>query len=165
MSARSATQLQQGLTRLMELEIGGIAGLDHLALLRDAGKEMSGPAASMMRPGTYEPGPKRVVTLARCYVRAFGFDDDCSHASLLMCIEQVGEICPASVGPHLLEAPFECSSDERLYLAMRAIPDHNGDVSVFSVGCRRNGGRDLDSRYADAITPWDPDDEVVIVLK
>lgn len=86
-------------------------------------------------------GKKQKVDLACVTVSELGFTKAPTTVELFKRISEVGEICPAEVGPALRLAYIDQPKGEWLYIAMEPIPDSVGSPRVF--GVRRYGGGGL----------------------
>ena len=105
------------------------------------------------------------IHLARVKVKDLGFKEEPTITELFARIREVGDLCPAEVGPHLRIADKDQPKSTWYWVAMDPVTASGGDPDVFSV--RRSGGgrRWLDAGGADPGRHWDLEDEVVFCLR
>ncbi|MBI4120113.1 MAG: hypothetical protein HY454_01475 [Parcubacteria group bacterium] len=146
------------------LTIGGVSKDELVRRLGD-GFYLSNWAKDIMSKPEFVTAPEpHEVSLARVKVRGFGFNETPTTTKLFDRIKEVGDLCPAEVGPHLRLVDKDQPKRTWYWVAMEPITDSDGDPNIFDV-LRDDGGRRwLNARYARPGRRWDLEDEIVFCL-
>lgn len=135
---------------------------DYLKELKKAGINVSSYATDML---TKLPKQKKeLVTLVKMTVRELGFDSYSTTKELFTRIKDIGELCPAEVGPALRLVYQDQPENEWLRIAMEPITDSGGNPRVFDLG-RDGDGLWLSSSWAYPGREWNPDCKFVFRLR
>lgn len=134
-----------------KLTIGGVASKRLEEQLKDGGFYVSERAGDIMTRLAALAEPLE-LDLGRATVREMGFASPPTTRELFGRIREVGDLCPAEVGPHLRLADKDQPSGEWYWVAMVPIAGSYGHPRVFSV--ERDGGG-LRRLYAPCVSPGD----------
>jgi len=98
------------------------------------------------------------VELVNVSVEELGFKGSACYADICKRALELGlDLCPAEVGPQLRLQWKDQPKGTYVVVAMNAITDSDGFLSVFSVECDGGGDRYLRARSGDAGRVWDAD--------
>lgn len=152
------------LIREMTLQIGGVTKDELVRRLTDGGnyvsnwaRDLAGRITTLLKP--------RKIKLGWITVRDLGFTEMPTTPELLARIKEVGDLCPAEVGPHLRLADADQPRGTWYWVAMEPITDSGGYPGVFFVERNVVGERWL---FADCAKPdgrWDLGNVVVFLLR
>jgi hypothetical protein len=147
------------------LQIGGITGDKLLEKLPTAGHRISDPARDIMGKLTFTTLKKRTtLKLVRVRVKDLGFTAEPTTMELLKHIREVGELCPAEVGPHLRLGYTDQPMNEWNWIAMEPIIASSGNPHVFCVG-RSSSGSWLGTHWVSPGDRWYLENHVVFVAR
>lgn len=147
------------------LTIGGVAK-DGLLLRLADGFFVSNWARDIMSKPEFTTLPESVeVQLTRAKVRDLGFKKAPTTSELFARIKEVGDLCPAEVGPHIRLALNDQLNGDWFSVAMEPITDSDGGRGVFSVERYDDGEQWLGAYYARPGYRWDLGSEVVFCLR
>lgn len=155
------------LIRQMPLVIGGVSANGLADQLGAGGNEVSARARDIMPQPAFTTLPKPTTTLDLVWitVRDLGFDEEPTTEELFHRIKEVGDLCPAEVGPHLRLADKDQQCGSWYWVAMDPITDSDGNSNVWRVGRNVDGARWLDASYAHPRGRWGLDFVIVFVLR
>lgn len=149
----------------MEAEIGGVPKGQLASTLESEGFFVSDWAKNVMKQETFTVLPgKKLLKLARCPVHALGFTEKPTTTQLQHRILEVGELCPAELGPHVRRQLKNQPKGDIFWLVMEQIVDSDGLADVFRVRRGADGEQWLSADCAFPVDQWDLDREVVFVL-
>lgn len=154
------------LIKQVTVTIGGVSKGSLLKRLTDGGYSVSDWARDIIGKPAFTTLPKPIeIELGWITVRDLGFTKEPTTDELFTRIKEVGDLCPAEVGPHLRLVDSDQQRGTWYWVAMETITDSHGDPLVFSV--RRSGGgeRWLDAYYANPHVPWYLGSAIVLVLR
>lgn len=153
------------LIRQETLRIGRFSKDELLKLLEEAGFYVSDWAKSIMERIKFLKRPKD-VELGWIRVRdLFGDENTHTTTELVSRIKEIGDLCPAEVGPHLRRHDKDQPKGEWYYVIHEPIPGVGGYPRVFLVGLSLRGDRSLDGAPAHAGCLWGPEFVVVFCLR
>lgn len=148
------------------ISIGGMPEEALLKALEKDGHEVSSWARDMMsKPGFTVAKERESINLARAKVSELGFTEMPTTRELWKRIREIGELCPAEVGPQLRRQYEDQPKGEVLWVAMEQIADSDGYLSVFLVGRYDGGGRWLYGSYAHPDYRWYLEGGIVFSLR
>lgn len=137
------------------ITIGGMSEAELLKAVEKDEDEVSSWARDMMsKPGFTVVKKERSINLARATVGELGFTEMPTTRELWKRIREVGELCPAEVGPQLRRQYKDQPEGEVLWMAMEQITGSVGSPYVFGVGRRAGGRRWLYGHYAHPDDRW-----------
>ena len=132
----------------MNIEVGGIEGVDHIRRLEDKGVNIDLTAREVMCNRHYRPGPKRIIRLGRCQVRDFGFTKPPTTSELVAIMEFFESICPCETTPHLEEVLLRHDERETCVTpVIRPLPDRH-DTSQMLVPANTRNKHRIKTRHA-----------------
>ncbi len=138
------------------ISIGGMPEEALLKALEKDGNEVTNWARDMMSQPEFTVAKEREsINLARARVSELGFTEMPTTRELWKRIREIGELCPAEVGPQLRHQYQDQPKGEVLWVAMEQITGSDGGPSVFGVERHGGGGRWLSAGCADPGSRWD----------
>lgn len=153
------------LIRQITLTIGGVSEDALAKQLKDGGHSVSDWARDIMGKPTFTTLPEPTeIELGWVTVRDLGFTKEPTTEELFTRIKEVGELCPAEVGPHLRLADKDQQRGTWYWVAMEPISDSGGSPDVFDVRRGGGGGRWLCALFASPDGRWNLGGTVVFRL-
>lgn len=147
------------------LTIGGVPADKLLEQLENAGCEVSSWVKDIMGKSQFTTLPKPThIQLAKAKVKDLGFKEEPTTTELFTRIKEVGDLCPAKVGPHLRLAGQDQPKGTIYWVAMKPITGSDGYPFVFSVRRFVDGRRWLDTYCASPDARWSLELEIVFCL-
>ncbi|MBI4119069.1 MAG: hypothetical protein HY452_02295, partial [Parcubacteria group bacterium] len=147
------------------LTIGGVSRDELMARLGN-GFFVSDWAKDIMSKPEFTTLPESTeIQLARATVKDLGFAEPPTTTELFARIKEVGDLCPAEVGPHLRLTDTDQPNSSRYWVAMEPITGSGGSPSVFHVRRRGDGVRWLAAICAGPGYRWDLGNAVVFRLR
>ncbi len=137
------------------IALGGMSEAELLKAIEEDGDEASSWARDIMsKPGFTVAKERRSINLARAKVSELGFTKMPTTLKLWKRIREIGELCPAEVGPQLRLRYKDQPKGEILFVAMEQIAVSCGRPSVFLVRRDGDGGRWLSGNDAHPDDRW-----------
>ena len=147
------------------LTMGGISKDELITRLSDGFHVSDWAKDIMSKPQFATLSEPTEVHLARVKVKDLGFTEAPTTTELFTRIKEIGDLCPAEVGPHLRLNLTDQPKGDWFGVAMEPITDSDGDPNIFLLGRNDDGNRCLDATYADPGRQWPLDGEVVFCLR
>lgn len=148
------------------LTIGGKSKDELLVKIEAAGQFASDRAKDVMSKPTFTTLPEpTTLNLARVKVRDLGFTKNPTTTRLFARIREVGELCPAEIGPHIRLALKDQPKGDIFWVAMETITDSDGLPGVFCVKRSDSGEAWLSCNYVGPDHQWYLENEIVFVLR
>ncbi|MEK7501035.1 MAG: hypothetical protein AAB642_02835, partial [Patescibacteria group bacterium] len=145
--------------------IGGVPRDELLKLLQNEGHDVSDWARDIMsQPAFTTSSEASEITLIRIKVKNLGFTYYPTTIQLFARIKEVGDLCPAEVGPYLCALNDQPKGDW-FWIAMEPITGPDGDPRVFSVRRRDDGKLWLSAVYTSPGSQWGLECEIVFRLR
>lgn len=160
------TKFPEGKIRRDEVEIGGNTVEELIQELESKGFKIHDYAKFMMRSPDFQMQKHREnISTVRLAVRDLGFPNGATTDEIYKKAEQLGlELCPAEVGPRLrMQYPVQ-PNGEGIRIAMKQIPDPDGNPRVFLLPCDA-GGLWLSYIWTGPGERWDGGREFVFRLR
>lgn len=106
----------------------------------------------------------REIQLARSTVSGLGFNRMPSTLDLFARIKEIGNLCPAKVGPRVRRIDKDQPYGTCYWIAMNPITGSHGGPFIFCVERNDEGERWLSASYAGPGPCWSLEDEIVFQL-